>query len=137
MAVDPTFGVNDYNKPKVLTEMETIVRNILMVLVGRPGFYPTIPDLGMDIGQYLYMFPEDIDEEEIKARLVTQCRDFLPMVQSGDIQVDKVKQNGQPILVFQMPVINDTETRVIALGITVNKKGEFVYNFVEDTYQVL
>lgn len=137
MGVDPTFGVNDYNKPKVLTEMETIVRNIMMVLTGKPGFYPSIPDLGMDIGQYLYQFPEDINEDEIKDELVNQCNEFLPMVESGDIDVYKANRNGRTVLVFVMPVIDDTERRQVALGVTVNEKGEFVYNFVEDTYQMI
>ena len=137
MAVDPTFGVNDYQKPKVLTEMETVVRNILMVLTGRPGFYPSIPDLGMDIGQYLYQFPEDIDENEIKQELANQCNEFLPMVESGDIDVQKGNYHNHTVLVFILPVINDTERRDVALGVSVNDKGEFIYNFVEDKYQMI
>ena len=58
--IDPTFGLNNFNQTKVLSETETLVNNILMVLFGKPGFYPSIPALGMNIGQYLYNFADDI-----------------------------------------------------------------------------
>ena len=50
-SVDPVYGVNNFNETKVLTEAETLVNNILMILFGKPGFYPSIPSLGMDIQQ--------------------------------------------------------------------------------------
>ena len=55
MPLNPTFSVNNYNKPKVLTELESYVNDVLMLLFGKPGFYPSIPTIGMDIKQYLYM----------------------------------------------------------------------------------
>lgn len=132
MAVDPTFSTNNYNKPKVLTEIETTVNNVLALLFGKPGFYPSIPDLGMDIKQYLYKFEDDINPDEIKTILARQCEDFVPDIQSGDLDVYVTNYNGQSALVFILPIITDQKSVSVALGVTLNEKGEMVYNFVED-----
>ena len=53
--VDPAFGKNAFNSPKYYNETQTAANNILTILFGRPGFYPSIPDLGMDITTLLYI----------------------------------------------------------------------------------
>jgi len=135
MAVDPTFGVDNFNRPKVLSETETYVNNIMMLLLGRKGFYPSIPSIGMNIKDTLYEFFNDINTEEIKNELVRQCSDFLPEVNSGDFDVRKTMYKGKPLLVFSLPVIDDTNRNSVSLGITTNKYGELVYDFVEGKEQ--
>ena len=93
--VDPTYGVNEFNKTKVLSETETYVNNILTILFGKPGFYPSIPTLGMDISQYLYKFEDEINVDRIKAILANQCSEFLPLVESGDIDIIKTTYMGR------------------------------------------
>ena len=132
MAVDPTFATNDYNKPKMLTNLQTYVNNILVLLFGKPGFYPSIPSIGMDIYQYLYKFEDEINADEIKMKLVSQCRDFLPEVQNGNFDVFKTTYNGRTLLVFKLPPITDVTRCDVAVGVTTNERGEMVYNFVEN-----
>ena len=129
--IDPTFSINDYNKPKMLTNLETYVNNILMLLFGRPGFYPSIPSIGMDISQYLYKFEDEISVTDIKNKLAIQCSDFLPEIDSGDFDVIKTTYNDRIILIFKLPIIDDTKECDIAIGVTTNSNGEIVYNFVE------
>lgn len=130
-SIDPTFTVNDYNKPKMLTPKETYVNNILMLLFGKPGFYPSIPSLGLNIKQYLYKFEDEINTEDIKNQLVEQCSDFLPEVNSGDLDVISTVYNERPLLIFKLPNIDDTKSYEVAIGVTTNDKGEMIYNFVE------
>ena len=127
--VDPTYGVNEFNKTKVLSETETYVNNILTILFGKPGFYPSIPTLGMDISQYLYKFEDAINVERIKAILANQCSEFLPLVESGDIDIIKTTYMGRSMLIFQLPVIIDKTQIAVALGVTLNAKGQMVYKF--------
>ena len=61
LPVNPTFNVNDFNEPKVLSPTESYITDVLMILFGRPGFYPSIPSLGMYIQDYLYSFPVELD----------------------------------------------------------------------------
>lgn len=130
-SIDPTFTINDYNKPKMLSTLETYVNNILILLFGKPGFYPSIPSIGLNIQQYLYKFEDDINPEEIKNQLVSQCKDFLPEVNNGDFDVITTVYNDRTLLIFKLPVITDTKAYAVAIGVTTNVKGEIIYNFVE------
>ena len=137
-SVDPVYGVNNFNETKVLTEAETLVNNILMILFGKPGFYPSIPWLGMDIQQYLYKFEDEIDDLKIKSKLASQCREFLPNIEDGSMDVYSTTYQGRSMLIFQLPVIVDDNSVILSLGVTINTKGEMVYNFVaSDDIQII
>ena len=137
VAVDPQFGVDHYNRAKVLTESETIVQNILTLLFGKPGFYPSIPRLGMNIQQYLYSFTDELDVNHIKTQLASQCRDFLDVIADGSFDVIKSTHNDQPLLIFVIPTKLTNTTNNLFLGITVNSNGEYQFNFVFDTDQYI
>ena len=131
-SVDPVYGVNNFNQTKVLSESETLINNILMILFGKPGFYPSIPSLGMDIEGYLYMFEDEIDASKIKAKLASQCREFLPSMQDGSMHVYTTTYKDHTMLIFELPILIDNVTSMLALGVTVNDKGEMVYTFVSN-----
>lgn len=129
MSVDPTYGVNSFNKGKVLSESETYVNNLLAVLLGKPGFYPSIPYLGMDIQQELYKFEDEIDTDKIKAAVVSQCSDFLPLVENGDFDVVATTYKERSMLIFLLPVVIKNDNIAIAVGVTLNERGQLVYQF--------
>lgn len=131
MAVDPVYGVNDFNRPKVLAEDETYVNNLLMILFGKPGFYPSIPYLGMDVGSMLYMFEDEINTDKIKTDLVYQCIDFLPLIDDGDLDVVVTTYKGRTMLIFQLPIIYKKKTTTLTVGVTLNDKGQLIYQFEE------
>ena len=137
MAVDPQFGVDSYNRAKVLNESQTIVYNILTVLFGKPGFYPSIPSLGMNIQQYLYTFEDDFDINFLKSKLAAQCKDFIEQIQDGSFDIIKSTYNNQPLLVFVIPTIITNAESNLLLGITVNDKGEYSFNFTFDKAQYI
>lgn len=134
---DPTFGINNFNKPKVLTPMETYVKNILLLLFGKPGFYPSIPTIGMNIKQYLYQPFDEISVDLLKTELASQCKDFLPELQTGDLDIVKTVYKDKPMIIFVLPIIDDTSKFSVTLGVTTNDLGEFVYNFIENKTQVI
>lgn len=127
---DPTFTINSFEEPLIYTADETIVRNILLILFGRPGFYPSIPYLGMHIQDYLYKLEDDMDTGKIKSMLATQCTDFLPYIQSGELDVYITHYNNNPWLVFVLPVIARTQNSQLVLGVTVLDNGEMQFNFI-------
>lgn len=134
---DPSFKINDFNEPKILSPLETYVNNVMMLLFGKKGFYPSIPDLGMDIQQYLYKFEDEINTDEIKTELANQCSDFLPEIDSGDLDVMLTRYKERTTLLFVLPVIDDISRYSVVLGISTNSRGEMIYNFVENKYQIL
>lgn len=137
MSVDPQFGVDSYNRAKILSESQTMVYNILTLLFGKPGFYPSIPSLGMYIQQYLYAFDDDFDTNFLKTELAKQCRDFVDQIYDGSFDIIKSTHNGQPLLIFVIPsVIANTETNLF-LGVTLNNTGEYKFNFTFDNTQYI
>lgn len=137
MAVDPQFGVDVYNREKVLTESQTVVYNILTLLFGKPGFYPSIPQLGMNIQQYLYTFQDDFDTEVLKAELAKQCRDFSTNISDGSFDIIKSTYNEQPLLVFVIPTVITKENTELVLGVTITKQGDFKFNFIFNKQQYI
>lgn len=137
LPVNPTFNVNDFNEPKVLSPTESFITDVMMILFGKPGFYPSIPILGMDISHYLYSFDDEIDTEGIKSELALQCSEFSYSINRGDMDIITTKYNGNLMLLFLMPIVKDSKDFQLVLGVTTNDKGEIIYNFVENETQII
>lgn len=133
--LNPTFSINDFGNPRVLSTMESFVTDIMMILFGKPGFYPSIPSLGMNIQQYMYKFDDEISTEDLKVKLAKQCDDFSDEIDTGNLDIVTTKYKGNLMLIFILPVINDSKQVQLSLGITTNTRGELVYNFVENEIQ--
>ena len=91
--VDPMFGVNEFGKPLMLTENQTYVNNFLMLLLGKPGFFPSIPNIGIDISQYLYTAVDDLNVDTLKSKISVQCTDFIPFISDGRFDIIKTTLN--------------------------------------------
>ena len=132
MAVDPQMGVDSYNRPKVLSESETLVRNIITLLFGKPGFYPSIPRLGMNIQQYLYVFEDKMDTSALKQEFASQCKDFVDVIEDGSFDIITTRYKEQPLLIFVIPAKVANNEKNLLLGVTINDKGDFKFNFTFD-----
>lgn len=135
MAVNPTFGVDDYKRVKVQSEKETIVNDMLMILYGKPGFYPSIPSLGMNIREYLYRPEDEVNTDQIKSVMRAQCNDFGDYIDDGSLDVVKTTYLGETLIIFILPEVDDNGEKLAALGVTLNSKKELVYNFIENMTQ--
>lgn len=130
---DPAYGLDNFEKTRILSESQTIVNNFLTLLYGKPGFYPSVPTLGLDISQYLYNFTDDINTDAIKAAVAYQCPRFVKHVKDGTFDVVKRTYKDQPMLIFILPALIAEQEKNIILGVSVNLKGEMVFNFnIED-----
>ena len=99
---DLSFGVNDFNEPKLTSEIETLRNVLLFVLFARPGQYPSIPKIGMDIEQYLYSFYDELDEEDLKSQIISQCSMLGQYISDNTISIKKVQYNKQPSLTITL-----------------------------------
>lgn len=137
MPQDPTYGINNFGTPKVLNESSTVVNNILTILMGKPGSFPSQPQLGMNISQYLYNFDDDVDTVSLKAQLAYQCSDFLDDIQNGDFDIIKTRdEEGRPFMVFVLP-IKEIDSKTLVLGVTIDKNQYMIYNFQITESQVI
>jgi hypothetical protein len=53
---DTTFELNEFNEHRLRSEIELIKNTILFILFAKPGQYPSLPHIGLDIQSMLYSF---------------------------------------------------------------------------------
>lgn len=124
------FSIDDFGRQKYLTSVESIGNIILNLFFMRPGAYPSMPELGININSVLYGFSDEIDVDEIKNKLQTQCTELLPYLILGDIRVFIQNIKGQDVLMITIQVEVDTQTETLIYGFAKDKQtGETLYNF--------
>lgn len=74
LGYDAVLDVDNFNKPKVISSFELSINAILTLLFMKPGQFPSIPDLGIDIESYLHEYADDPKiPSEIESKLNDQC----------------------------------------------------------------
>lgn len=133
---EPSFGTNSFNQSKYKNETETVANSILALLFGKPGFFPSMPNLGINIQDTIYMFWDEINPDMIKAQIIAQCKSFKQYIDDGTLDVVKSSYNNKPLLLIIIPVqILDTKES-LAIGITQDANGNTSYNYVfEETIE--
>ena len=129
--IDPKFGVNAFERGDYSNETQTVANNFLALLFGKPGFFPSMPELGIYIQSYVYQHYDDINTEAIKSRVVRQCDELMDWVNDGSFDVMKVRnqKNGSPMLLFKLPVQDRDVSKHFAVAITLGDNNSISYNF--------
>lgn len=133
MAKDPAFGSNGFGRPKIQSESETLATNILNALLSKPGSYPSLPNMGMNAAQMVFLPFDEIDVTAIKNDLIKQCSTFNEVVQDGKFDVRKQEVTDDqgrkvPMLIFIIPTIVKKVGKRLVIGIKKNGVG-ISYNF--------
>ena len=98
---DVCMGFDAANKPKVISSFEMCVNIILTLLLMKPGQYPSIPELGINIGSYLFEYADDKSiPKKIKEQLEEQCNVLSIMGLTIDCMFDKL--DGHHAVVVQI-----------------------------------
>lgn len=85
LGYDVLMDTDSTYKPKVISTFEMCVNTILTLLYMKPGQYPSIPELGIDIESYLHEYADDPNiPSEIKNKLIDQCN----RIEVTGIQID-------------------------------------------------
>lgn len=135
---DLTFELNEFNEPRIRSEIETIKDALLFILFSKPGSYPSIPQLGMNIEDRLYSFYDEIDEEDLITEITEQCELLGAYLNGGTIAIQKIRYKDKPSLMIH---IEGTETfppgykhdeiggsdRYL-IGITYDEMNEMIYS---------
>lgn len=129
MAIDPAFGVNNFLQPKYYNESETVANNFMTLLFGKPGFFPSIPELGIDVQSLLYQYFDDIDIGSLKNEIINQCSAYMNYVIEEEFQIVKRFYKDQPLLIFILPIQEKSTTRHFSVGITTSFDEGIRYNF--------
>lgn len=135
---DTAFALNNFNQPKIRSEIELVKDVVLFVLFAKPGQYPDLPFIGMDIQNMLYSFYDEIDEEEIKSRLINQCEVLGLYIKTGEIAIKKMMYKKKPSLLIHIEgeetfpesyMVEDTNNlNKYMIGITFDELDKMIYN---------
>lgn len=135
---DTTFELNEFNEPRLRSELETLKDVLLFVLFSKPGSYPSLPQIGLNIEDMLYSYYDEIDVDDLKSKITEQCAMLGSYISAGTIDIRKLKYKGQPSLIIHMegretfPVsykndqIGNSDRYMI--GITFDELNQMIYN---------
>lgn len=71
---DILLDTDSFYKPKVIGSFDLIINSIIMLLYMKPGQYPSIPELGINIESYLHEYSDDANiPNKIQSLLYDQC----------------------------------------------------------------
>lgn len=135
---DGTFALNEFNQPKLSSEIETVKNVLLFILFAKPGQYPSLPYIGLNLQEMLYSFYDEINETDLKNKCCEQCKMLGVYIQNNVIDFKKTIYQGKPSLMIH---IEGTETypngymadkvgnsTKYLIGITLNDINEMIYN---------
>lgn len=138
---DGTFELNEFNQPRLSSEIETVKNALMFILLSKPGQYPSLPFIGLDIERVLFSFFDELDEQDLKNKISEQCKMLGIYIQNNVIDIKKTRYQGQPSLLIH---IEGTESypkgymsdRVgnsskYLIGLTLDEMGKLIYNINE------
>lgn len=100
LGYDVLMDVDAYNKPRVISTFEMCVNTILTLLKMKPGQYPSIPELGIDIEKYLHEYADDHNiPNEIKTKLYDQCNRLDTVDISIDVYIERDNDGTNALIV--------------------------------------
>lgn len=125
MNYDVAFDTDSMGRPKVLSSFELGVNTILTLLFMKPGQYPSIPELGIDIESYLHEYADDDRiPAEIQNKLSDQCNKLDVSGLTINVEFDKTEE-GIDALVIDITgneyIAYGNETEHVIIGISYDK----------------
>ena len=134
---DIGLGKDHFQKSKIFNETDSMVNNILNILLMKPGNMPSMPDIGVNIGQYIQPHMQrKLDSEYLKGLIISNCEDLLPYLSEDDIIVSiMIDDYNRDVLIIKLPLIVDESSKVekdIYYAFYRNELNELEFNFLID-----
>ena len=127
---EPNFGLNDFNAPNMMKDNDVLVNMLLMICFGKPGCYPYLPQLGLNLQRYFYDYEDAIDVRSIKSKIAVQCSLLTDLISSGDIDVKCVRdEDNKPTLLIVAPTTDQVSNNILVVGITTGASNNVIYNY--------
>ena len=128
---------DNFQKSRIFNETDSLVNYILNILVMRPGNIPGMPELGVNIGQYVHSGMQGkIDVNQIKGLIISNCEQLMPYLIADKMVVAVVKdQYGKDVLLIKIAVGVEQDSRQqkdIYYAFYRNELNELEFNFLVD-----
>lgn len=136
LGYDTSFAIDAFGKPRIVSEAELIKNVVMFVMFAKPGQYPSLPTIGLDIQSLLYSFYDEIDNNDLRDKIIAQCSALGSYFDSGNINVRKVIYRGKPSLMIHVQGTeslpsgynNTDDTDKYQIGITFDELNQMIYN---------
>ena len=127
---------DDLQKSLIFNETDSIINYILNILLMRPGNIPSMPELWVNIGQYIQPnMKNNLDSDLIKGLITSNCQDLLPYLSTDDLVVVPVQdENGRDVLLIKIPLLmeNVDKPKDAYYAFYRNELNELEFNFLID-----
>jgi hypothetical protein len=141
LGFDASFALNDFGKPRILSEATLIKNVVLFVLFAKAGQYPSIPNIGLDIQNLLYSYFDEIDNNDLRDKIISQCNALGAYFDSGNINVRKIIYRNKPSLMIHVEGTESYPTGYgtnnnsgkYQIGITFDELNQMIYNVSNGT----
>ena len=134
---DVGLGKDNFQKSKIYNETDSLVNYILNILLMKPGNMPSMPELGVNIGQYIQPnMQQELDPELVKGLIVSNCEELLPYLTADEIIASVARDDlGRDVLLIKIPLIMDEGSKNeqdIYYAFYRNELNELEFNFLVD-----
>lgn len=116
------LDINSFDKPTELSGVAAWSQLLLNLIFLKPGTYPSLPEMGIGIEEYQYDFLDDAISA-LSAKITEQQKKYLPDIPLANVQITKVEQNGQPIMIIQLFFNADSANASSAIAINTSKRN--------------
>lgn len=129
------FGLDSFQKQKVLDSNNSIARVLLNLMLMKPGNLPSLPHIGINIKQYLYKLEDEVDPDDLKNKIYNQCSELIPYLVLGEVRVFVTNYKGQSLLLISVPISDTTNvqnTTPILFGFAKDYSNGVTFNYQLD-----
>lgn len=128
---------DNFQKSKIYNTTDSLVNYILNILIMRPGNMPGMPEMGINIGQYVHPnMQTQLDVNTLKGLILSNCEALLPYLSSDDLYIGVVKdEDGRDVLLIKIPLIVDEgsrEEKDVYYAFYRSQLNELKFNFLVD-----
>lgn len=136
LGYDVLLDTDSMYKPEVISSFEMTVNSIITLLLMKPGQYPSIPELGIDIESYLFEYSDD---NTILQTLQEKLRDQMNRLDVSGVDVNfysDYTSDGNPALIVVITgndiVCYGSRSNRVIVGITYSKLNEI---YIKKVYE--
>ena len=128
---------DNFQKSKIYNTTDSLVNYILNILIMRPGNMPGMPEMGINIGQYVHPnMQAQLDVNTLKGLILSNCEALLPYLSSDDLYIGVVKdEDGRDVLLIKIPLFVDDgsrEEKDVYYAFYRSQLNELKFNFLVD-----
>lgn len=112
MALPRDVGLekDNFQKSRIYTEAQSLLRYIANILLMKPGNLPSMPNVGCDITQYVRNhMTQTLNTEFVRGLIASNCQPLLTYLTEDEVFVGVVQDlNGREYLIISLPLSINT-----------------------------